>query len=202
MVRFDPDIHHRRSIRLRDYDYAQVGLYFVTLCIQDRECLFGDIVDDEPLLNDTGLIVAECWRWLANQYDHVALDEWVIMPNHLHGVVVITDERGEMRGLGVGMQGGSRTTPTCVAGSRGAETRKPLGRLVGAFKTFSTKRINDVRGTPTATVWQRNYYERVIRDDRDLDRIRRYIANNPSNWPRDQENPLPQPPRPLPPRRS
>ena len=189
MVRFDPDIHHRRSIRLRDYDYAQVGLYFVTLCIQDRERLFDDVVDDEPLLNDTGLIVAECWRWLADRYDHVELDDWVVMPNHLHGIVNITDDSSEMRDEVVGSPGGSRTAPTNDAASRRAATRKPLGRLVGAFKTVSTNRINALRDTPGATVWQRDFYEHVIRDERDLDRIRRYIANNPSNWPRDAENP-------------
>ena len=202
MTRFDPDVHHRRSIRLRAYDYARPGLYFVTLCTRNRECLFGEVVDDEPFLNDAGFMAAQCWRWLTAQYPRVQMDDWVVMPNHLHGIVAITADCGEARGTAVGTQGGSRTAPTRLTTRSNLTTPKPLGRLIGAFKTVSTRRINDVRGTPGATVWQRNYYEHVIRDDRDLDRIRRYVANNPSSWPRDEENPLARPRRPGSPRRA
>jgi REP element-mobilizing transposase RayT len=128
-MRYDPERHHRRSIRLKGYDYTQAGAYFVTIVTQDRACLFGEIVEGEVQLNPFGEIVAESWRWLAMQYDYVELDEWVIMPNHLHGIIVITDN---------GSRGGSRTAPTVK--------RKPIGRLIGAFKTVSTKRINEHRG--------------------------------------------------------
>jgi len=111
------------------------------------------------------------WRWLATQYDYVELDEWGIMPNHMHGIIVITDV----------CRGGSRTAPT--------GQRKPIGRLVGAFKTVSTKRINEIRNTPGAKIWQRNYYEHIIRDDDELNRICEYIANNPLQWEMDRENP-------------
>ena len=94
----------RRSIRLRDFDYSQPGAYFVTICALDRECLFGDVVGGKVTLNELGIIVAETWQWLERQYEYVVLDEWVVMPNHLHGVIVITDCRG-----------GSRTAPTGTA---------------------------------------------------------------------------------------
>jgi len=136
----------------------------MTICTLNRECMFGDIVNGEMRLNATGRSIDDSWKWLAEQYDHVELDEWIIMPNHLHGIIVITD----------GCRGGSRTAPTGV--------RKPIGRLVGAFKTVSTKRINEMRQTPGAKLWQRNYWEHIVRDERELNRIREYIRNNPVRW--------------------
>ncbi len=165
--------HHRRSIRLREYDYTQAGAYFVTICTWQRECLFGEVVNGEMRLNPIGGIVEECWKWLGEQYPYVELDVWVIMPNHIHGMVLLTD----------GRRGGSRTAPT-------EETRrKPLGRLIGAFKTVSTKRLNLSRDTSGLPVWQRNYYERVIRDEAELGRMREYIVANPRLWAEDEENP-------------
>ena len=160
----------RRSIRLKGYDYSKAGAYFVTICTRNRQCLFGDIADGKMVLNDVGQMVCKAWEWLATQYDYVELYEWVIMPNHMHGIIVIADGRG-----------GSRTAPT--------GNRKPVGRLVGAFKTVSTKRINRLHGTPGAKLWQRNYYERIIRNDAELNRIREYIAGNPRRWDMDRENP-------------
>ena len=157
---YDPTRHHRRSIRLPSYDYAQVGAYFVTIVCKERALLLED-----PMLRT---VVEETWLWLANQYDYVRLDEYVVMPNHLHGIIVIR-------------RGGSRTAPT-----KDATKRKPLGRLIGAFKTVSTKRMNAAPGLP---VWQRNYYERVIRDEDELNRIRQYIIDNPMRWEEDEENP-------------
>jgi len=227
-MRYDPNKHHRRSIRLKGYDYTQAGVYFVTIVTQNRACLFGDIVAGEVRLNAFGQAVAETWLWLGTQYGYVELDEWVVMPNHLHGIIIITgtgDGRpadgggvgGGSRtaptvigatGGGGGVGGGSRTVPTVIGatgggggvggGSRTAPTviastapmvkRKPLGRLIGAFKTVSTKRINEYRGTPGVVVWQRNYYEHIIRDERSLNRIREYIAANPLRWHLDREN--------------
>jgi len=119
-----------RSIRLKGYDYSQAGAYFIILCTQNRENLFGKIADNEMALNNTGQIVADTWQWLEKQYDYVELDQWVIMPNHLHGIIVINDHHRD----------GSRTAPT--------EKHKPIGHLVGAFKTVSTKRINQICNTP------------------------------------------------------
>ena len=165
-------LHHRRSVRLKGYDYAQAGSYFVTLCTHDRACLFGDVVDGQMRLNEYGQVVADSWMWLSDQYPHVELDEWVVMPNHLHGIMVLTGPDG---------RGGSRTAPT--------KNRKPVGRLIGAFKTVSTKRLNTLRHTPGLLVWQRNYYEHIVRSEESLDRIRRYIIGNPARWDEDPENP-------------
>ena len=123
-------------------------------------------------LNRTGQLVAKAWEWLAVQYTYVLLDEYVVMPNHLHGLIAITDHG----------RGGSRTAPT--------SGRKPLGRLIGAFKTVSSKRINLACNTLGQPVWQRNYYEHVVRNDDSLTRIRRYILDNPARWSVDRENPL------------
>ena len=175
------DIHHRRSVRLRGYDYSQAGAYFVTIVTQDRLCLFGDVVRDEMRLNTTGRLVEAAWKWLGTRYPHVELDMYVVMPNHLHGIIVIVD-RG---------RGGSRsdTVTRGQGGSRTAPTRKPLGRLIGAFKTVVTRQVNLALNTPGQQLWQRNYYEHVIRDEDELGRAREYIVDNPMKWALDSENP-------------
>ena len=173
--------HHRRSIRLQGYDYRQAGAYFVTACTQNRTPLFGEIVDGEMRLNELGQIIADSWNWLSDQYPYVSLDAWIIMPNHLHGIIVITDEDNDASTNDGGL--GSRTAPTTPI-----TKRKPLGRLIGAFKTVSTKSINVLRCTHTAVVWQRNFYEHIIRNRRALDAIRHYIENNPQMWPYDIDN--------------
>jgi REP element-mobilizing transposase RayT len=155
----------RRSIRLKDYDYRQSGYYFVTLCVNDRRNLLGGIDGGRMNLNDAGKIVNNAWQWLGEQYEYVELDEFVVMPNHIHGIICIR-------------RGGSRTAPTI----------KPLGRLVGAFKTTSTKQINIMLKTPGVQFWQRNYYEHIIRNDNELTRIREYILHNPAQWPNDRNN--------------
>ena len=169
-MKYDPLIHHRRSIRLPGYDYAQVGFYFVTVCSQGQQPLFGQVVEAHVELNEFGHVVSDSWGWLAENYPFVELDEWVVMPNHLHGIMVITN----------GCRGGSRTAPTTA--SNLGTIRKPLGRLIGAFKTVSTKKINQMRGAPGTAIWQRNYYEHVVRGDESLQDIREYIVNNPANW--------------------
>lgn len=163
---------YRRSIRLKGYDYAQAGAYFVTICTKDRACLFGEIENGRMCLNDCGQEVADTWRWLSDRYPYVGLDEWVVMPNHLHGIIILTEPNS---------RGSSRTAPT--------QNRKPLGRLIGAFKTVSTKRLNAIRNTPGVSVWQRNYYEHIVRDEESLARIRQYIVDNPAHWDEDRENP-------------
>ncbi len=159
---YNPDRPHRNSLRLKGYDYTQPGAYFVTLCTKNRECLFGEVVGDRVQLNEYGCIVAETWQWLDRHYAYVELDAWVVMPNHLHGILVMTDR---------------------------AVDRKPLGRLVGAFKTVSAREINQLRDTPSCPVWQRDFYDRINRNDRSLQRIRQYIVNNPQQWHEDVENP-------------
>ena len=157
--------HARRSIRLPSYDYSRAGAYFVTLCIQGRECLLGEVVNDRVELSDMGHFVKEAWEGLAMQYSYVELDEYVVMPNHLHGVIVISSE-----------------TPSVTE-------RKSLGRVIGAFKTISTKQINSMRSISGQSIWQRSYYEHIIRNDGELNRVREYVMNNPMQWHLDTENP-------------
>ena len=183
-MKFNPFIHHRRSIRLQGYDYSRSGTYFVTLCTQNRQCLFGEIVNGQMRLNDAGRMVADSWEWLAEQYDHVSLDEYVIMPNHAHGIIVINDDR---RG-GSHCRGGSRTAPTATRTAPTTGKRKPIGRLIGAFKTVTTKHINELRETPGRKLWQRNYWEHIVRNESELNRIREYIRNNPGQWELDSLN--------------
>jgi len=157
----------RRSIRLRGFDYRTDAAYFVTICTFNRECLLAEITGEHARLTEFDEIVAASWNWLAEQYQHPTLHEFIVMPNHIHGILMTQH------------LGGSRTAPT---------GHKPLGRLLGAFKTVSAKRINLVRGTPGAPLWQRNYYERVIRGEEELRRVREYVANNPMAWESDPQN--------------
>ena len=185
-MKYDPEIHHRRSLRLRGYDYSQAGAYFVTVCTHDKEFLFGKIVERKMRLNESGEIADLCWQRLGRRYPHVGLDEWIVMPNHLHGIMVIVDDRRGDSGIAPAKRGADHGR----GGSRTASTkRKPLGRLIGAFKTVSTRRISEIRSTTGAPVWQRNYYEHIIRNQDEFNKIREYIATNPLRWMSDPENP-------------
>lgn len=180
---YDPDRHHRRSIRLRGYDYAQAGTYFVTVVTHDRVCLFGEVIDSAMRQNARGKLVEDEWLRTEIVRPNVSLNAYVVMPNHLHGIIVLTDNVGATR--------------------RVAPTRRPAGpapgsvaAIVGQFKSLVTKRMNESPGTPGTRVWQRNYYEHVIRDEVALDRIRQYIADNPARWAFDRENPASTAPEP------
>jgi putative transposase len=199
----------RRSIRLRGYDYTRDGVYFVTMCTRGRERAFGAVVNGEMRPNECGREVARCWAWLAEQYPYVHLDEWIVMPDHTHAIIMITDTREDHAHPDIAYSNvahlpDANSNQTCRGGSRTAQIRtaptagpveqttdgvhaiptqrKPLGRLIGAFKTVSTKRVNEIRSTPNAQLWQRNYHERVIRNSLALDALRRYIVNNPVLW--------------------
>lgn len=165
--------HRRKQLRFSDHDYTQCGAYFVTMVAKDRARLFGDIADGELLISPLGEIVKTTWLWLFDHFDYLIYDEYCLMPDHFHGILWIKDSSW----------GGSRTAPTDGLGHI-----KPLGGLIGAFKTVSTKNINLLRGAPGETVWQRNYYERIIRNDRELDAIRKYIQANPHHWNSNQKN--------------
>jgi len=176
---FHPDIHHRRSIRLRNYDYLQAGAYFITLCTQKRECLFGAVVCDGMRLNDAGCIVQDIWNALPGHYPCVELDCFVVMPNHIHGIVVLNGA-------------GARFIAPDHDGSTnsGAMNRAPtVGEIIRAFKARCTHGINQLRKTQGASIWQRNYYEHIIRSESSLQETREYIANNPAQWANDRENP-------------
>jgi putative transposase len=204
-----PPQPHRRSLRLKDYDYAATGAYFVTVCTQNRACLFSEVVDDVVRLNEYGDIVLKCWEEIPAHFANVKLDAFVVMPNHVHGIMMLT----------AGMPTSPVTLITTVGpvipvGAQYAApllaplpARKPhpnvqpgsLGAIVRAFKSAVTQRINASRGrgtaccpptsTPTSSVWQRNYYEHIIRNEESLHRLREYIRDNPARWADDEENP-------------
>ncbi|PIU54770.1 MAG: hypothetical protein COS88_06605 [Chloroflexi bacterium CG07_land_8_20_14_0_80_51_10] len=175
-MRFDPDKHHRRSIRLKGYDYSQAGAYFVTICTKDRGCLFGEIIDGEMVLNPFGEVVQACWDDLPRHYPHVELDAFVIMPNHLHGIIII--RRGEAFVP-------SNASPLHPHGTQPGS----LGAIIQNFKSVSTRKINRSTRNPGNKSWQRNYYEHVIRNEKSLNTIRCYIIENPLRWADDPENP-------------
>jgi REP element-mobilizing transposase RayT len=182
---FDPQKHHRRSIRLKGYDYTQPGAYFITVVTHDRQCLFGEIVDGEMRLNEFGEIVRAEWFQTAVVRPYVVLhpDEFVVMPNHAHGIIWIVDVGATRRVA----PPPPRVAPPSVAIHPRGPIPGSVGAIIGQFKSITTKRINALRNLVGQPVWQRNYYERIIRDERALNAIRRYILNNPANWTKDAD---------------
>ena len=182
--------HYRRSVRLKDYDYSQTGAYFVTVCTHNRECLFGEVADGEMILNDAGRMVRSVWNELPTRFPGLELDAFVVMPNHVHGIIVIHG-RSE-----------SRIRPDdCHNPNLGDHKDRPygttagsLGRIIQAFKSVVTHEyvmgIRQQRWTPfQGRLWQRNYYEHIIRNDDELNQTREYITQNQMQWELDEENP-------------
>jgi len=155
---------NRKSVRLQGYDYSSPGAYFVTVCTWSRECLFGHVVDEHMAINEAGRIVVQEWLACGNVYPQVRLDTHVVMPNHFHGIVVIDE---------------SSLRETVTAGQR---RQMILPKIMGRFKMRSSKRINRLRNTVGLSVWQRGYYDHIIRNEEDLIRIQEYITNNPLKW--------------------
>jgi len=178
-------MHIRKSIRLEGFDYSRPGAYFVTICSHERGDAFGEIRNGQIELNPIGHIIGRRWQWLPEQYDHIELDEWLIMPDHLHGIVYILNNSS-------GISGGGGVL-SCSGVSRDATIRpsksKSLGSLIDTFKTISTKKINEISDAPGMIIWQRNFYEHIIRDEFELNHIRDYIINNPLRWELDNGNP-------------
>jgi len=182
-MKYDPDKHHRRSIRRKGYDYSSGGAYFVTLCTFQRQCLFGQIVDGEMQLNEIGQIVVEEWLQSRMIRKEIDFDQWVIMPNHLHGIVLIepTDPVGANGCLPTKEDHSHRMVPSMK--------KRSLPSLIAGYKSSTTKRINTLRNAAGTPVWQRNYYEHIIRSDNSLQYIQQYIQNNPATWQDDRLNP-------------
>ncbi len=171
-MKFNPQKYHRRSIRLNGYDYSQAGAYFVTIDVQNGECLFGEIVNGEMILNEAGNMIDEQWNALRERFPTTDLDICQIMPDHFHGIIVI---------LGAPVKALPAAEDTIPMKSPG------LGDMIGAFKSITTHEYIlgvDHKSWPrfAKRLWQRNYYEHIIRDEKDLDRIRNYIQANPANW--------------------
>ena len=176
------DGHNRHSIRLSGYDYAQPGAYFVTLCTQcthGRATLFGDIIDDAMHLTEYGEIAQAYWQAIPRHFPFSKLDAFVIMPNHIHGILWIVD-RGQYKA------GDASAQPDAPIGT----TPNSLGAMIQNFKSVTTRHINRARAMPATPLWQHNYYDNIIRNEQALQRIREYILANPLQWARDEEYPL------------
>lgn len=161
-MKYNHDLHHRRSIRLGEYDYSQAGAYFITICTHNRSSIFGEIINGEMINNELGAIVRSRWDRLSKHHQNVELDESIIMPNHIHGIIVLH-----------------------VASP---ESSTPISEIIRGFKTFSARQINKVRDCKGVPVWQRNYYERIIRTEQELNNVKNYIINNPISWDTDTNN--------------
>lgn len=184
---YDPQTHHRRSIRLSGYDYAIEGAYFITICAENKECLFGCIRDGIMIPNAMGKIIQACWLDLPKHFRHVDLDAFALMPNHMHGIVVIRD-RGEALAAeprDLGQKRKANASPLQVP-THGTKPQS-VAAIVQNLKSVSSRRINRVNRTPSRTVWQRNYYEHIIRSEKSLAAIRQYIEANPTDWLQDPE---------------
>jgi len=195
-MKYDPAKHHRRSIRLSGYDYTSPGAYFITICTYHRERLFGEITNGTMQLNPLGDRVQACWLSLPRQFSRLRLDEYVVMPDHFHGILVLTEKpcRGEAFANNVSFNtercrsnaSPPNATDTDMVGNRGdrpiGTQSGSIGAIIQNFKSVSTRRINQIRHTPGIPVWQRSFYDRIIRDDGSMQHIRYYIQTNPSVW--------------------
>ncbi|HEY3312359.1 MAG TPA: hypothetical protein VGK00_12030 [Anaerolineales bacterium] len=230
---FDPQKHRRRTIRLPGYDYSQPGAYFITLVTRSRECLFGEIRDGEMQLSPLGQIAGENWRAIPAHFPNVELGAYNVMPNHLHGILIInsfiasnvgatqcvaptdagnttpaqfiapSDAGNTTPAQFIAPSGAGNTTPTQCVAPAGTGNTVPrgyphgpksgsIGAILGAYKMSVTRRArHEFQGhaMPPPNIWQRNYYERIIRDDREHNNIHLYIAANVDNWTSDDENP-------------
>ena len=203
---YNPRVHRRRSIRLPGCDYTQARAYFVTVCTAQKQCLLGEVVNEDVVLSDFGHIVHEEWQNTAILRPYVGLDAFVVMPNHVHGIIIIHDtntvgaqraaplhtapQHVNERNIG---NAAPLHTATRREASRGTTSGNvapgSLGAIVRSFKSTVTKRVNEARQTAGEPFWQRNYYERVIRHEEEYNRNRAYILDNPTKWIEDSENP-------------
>jgi len=194
MSKFDPQNtlpgtrHHRRSIRLQGHDYASAGAYYVTIVVWHRECLFGEVVNREMRLSKFGLVAKQQWEKLPKRFPNIELGAYMIMPNHMHGIIVITDGRGTAENLHVLDGESSRRAPTQEQYQKPVKGSIPT--MIRSYKSAVSYRINLMRGSDGVPVWQRNYYEHVIRNQTDLQNKTDYIDANPLLWDEDDENPV------------
>lgn len=196
-TKFDPKKHHRRSIRLQGYDYSQAGAYFITIVAYQRECLFGEITNGEMRLNGYGKIVQWEWLELPKRIRYIELGAYVVMPNHFHGILVfrnpvvgatrpdLTVTHSGKAGLHNEISDGIGGSPLTPRGPKPAS----LGAIMAQFKSRVTKRLWKIPALNGTPIWQRNYYERIIRNADEANRIHLYIESNPARWDEDDENP-------------
>ena len=171
-MKHNAKIHKRKSIRLKGYDYSSAGAYFVTVCNHNHLCLFGQIAEEKMLLNDAGKFANKCLLGIPGHFPHVKLDKFIIMPNHIHGIIIIN-------------VGANNYSPLQINQFR--SPFRTIGSIIRGFKIGVTKWFR--ANTNVYNVWQRNYYEHIIRNEKELNKIREYIINNPLRWHLDRENP-------------
>ena len=157
-------IHHRRSIRLKGYDYSQAGLYFITICCYNRECLFGDVVNGEMVLNDAGKFADECWNYIPDHFPNAILHEYIIMPNHIHGIIELLNYIG------------------CTVGVQNVEPVRSPNEI------DSSNGVQNIVSYRFRSIWQRNFWEHIIRNEQSYQRISEYIVTNPAKWGDDKFN--------------
>jgi putative transposase len=174
-MKHDTDVHHRRSIRLKGYNYSSAGAYFVTVCSHNHQCLFGSISEGRMILIDAGKFVNKCWLEIPEHFPHVTLDKFIVMPNHIHGIIIIEDVN----------VGANNYSP--LQRNQFRSPFRTIGSIIRGLKIGVTKWFR--ANTNVNNVWQRNYYEHIIRNEKELNKIREYIINNPLKWHLDRENP-------------
>jgi REP element-mobilizing transposase RayT len=176
---------HRNSLRLNDFDYSQIGAYFVTICTKNRQCLFGKIQHGTMQLSPFGRVASAQWQQLPYRFPYLEFGEWVIMPNHIHGILVIT-------GRGEASQDKRPCSPESLIEEASplrpnGTTPGSVGEIIQIYKSVTSRKISAQKENLKGSVWQRNYYEHVIRNERDLQAISDYILTNPQNWKEDTE---------------
>ncbi|NMB68413.1 MAG: hypothetical protein GYA20_06600 [Chloroflexi bacterium] len=174
--------HHRHSIRLRGYDYTAAGAYFITICTHGRACLFGPVVDGEMRLSEIGKIAQAQWDQIPARFENVEMGPNVVMPNHMHGILIV--RAGLAPAPGVNMR-----QPQGPGQPQGLPLPKTVGDIVGAYKSLVVNECLKVYKSQNrflGKVWQRNYYEHIIRDEQSYENIAAYILNNPRQWDADQ----------------
>ena len=197
-IKNNPGIKGRRTLRLSGYDYSIPGLYYVTICTHKKKCLFGQVTNGEMVLNRVGRIVNDEWIKAGENRDVLELDEWIVMPNHLHGIVTIYktspvairelplhgDEMQVVSALNQDIHARAAYEFSLQTDIR-QRRNMILPKFIGKFKMLTAKRVNRLGETPGKPLWQKSYWDRIIRDEEDLNRIRQYIRNNPSQWEKD-----------------
>ncbi len=187
-----PEVARRRSIRLESYDYASSGAYFLTICTAHRKPLFGRAAGGRVIVNRNAKVVRDCWLGLPDHYAFLSLDAFVVMPDHVHGIVVLEDTHRADSDRDGDARAGLKPAPTDCGPATYPRVHRGLPEVVRALKTFSARRINALRDTPGTPVWQRGYYERIIRSEHELNLTRRYIETNPQRWQQNHETTSPQ----------
>jgi putative transposase len=178
------------STRLKDFDYSSNGYYFITICTKNRECIFREIINEKMQLSAIGEFVLNGWKESFDIRKELFCDEFVIMPNHIHGIVIIENQNETYNSNIIVETHGRASLPERASLKHPHRMSKSISSFVSGFKSAMTKYVNIFRHTPGMSLWQSRFYDHIIRDEKSLQKIRNYIVNNPINWQNDEMNPL------------